>query len=453
MTRGVILPFLSLYYPGGDTDVFDLENSRPAELRRPLLRSSRPGSPLGHVGVLRRPGQGRGRWPTRRLVVATDQADGAAPDCGDANHGRFPDPQARPSLQAQAGLEGLLAFARRRRVPTDARLEPVAEPEDGGRALAGAVAVRSAGPAVAGVYRRGRAAVDGRTDGSGQALAHGRRSQLPDVPENLYPLHRQAGADLAQGAGPAEPLRAPDRPLPGQRPRRRQPPRAGHRKGRVLDPGQDHVSSGDGDGGGSLPGPRPLRRRPAGVGVFAADRRFQQRRPHRPPTDRSLRPRCAGRPEIGNPGRATPDPDPDRRQAGSGKAAYRHRRDRFGGRRREIPGRNPDAGSVGWADPQPHALRAAGAVNQAVGRRRPRWRRKPDSAAQLRRLGRRHPRRLRRPRGGADRLEGRRHDRRLGYPVPAALVPDRHDPDGHRLRLQPVGVLRVSPAALGRRLG
>jgi len=108
---------------------------------------------------------------------------------------------------------------------------------------------------------------------------------------------------------------------------------------------------------------------------------------------------------------------------------------------------------LGGADPQPHALRAAGAVDQAVGRRRPRRRRTPDGAAQLRRLGRRHPLRLRRPRGGADRLEGRRHDRRLGHPVPAALVPDRHDPDGHRLRLQPVGVLRVPPAPLGRRLG
>ena len=110
-------------------------------------------------------------------------------------------------------------------------------------------------------------------------------------------------------------------------------------------------------------------------------------------------------------------------------------------------------GPPGRPHPQSHALRAAGAVAEAAGLRRP-WRdaaraRAPQFPGECGGGAGELP-----PAGGpGGRVQIRGACRRLGLPVPAAAVPRRHGPSGHGLRRQSLGLLRGPAAGLRRDLG
>ena len=118
-------------------------------------------------------------------------------------------------------------------------------------------------------------------------------------------------------------------------------------------------------------------------------------------------------------------------------------------RRRSRLVRRPRARAARRLHPQLHALRAAGAVDQAAQRRRPWRRRAAPGAPPLPCLGRGDrdivPGAGRRAHRAQER--GRRH--RLGHPVPAILVPRRARQHHQPVRRQYVGPFRVPPARRG----
>ena len=120
-------------------------------------------------------------------------------------------------------------------------------------------------------------------------------------------------------------------------------------------------------------------------------------------------------------------------------------------RNRSVDG--PAARRGGRADPQPDALRAAGAFAEAAFRRQP-WRRRPRRGAhrlpRLRRGNRGLVPRARHRCGGAP---PRRRDRRLGGPVPAARLPGLHGGRRDAVFRQPIRIVRDPAARRGLRYG
>ncbi len=109
------------------------------------------------------------------------------------------------------------------------------------------------------------------------------------------------------------------------------------------------------------------------------------------------------------------------------------------------------AGSLaGRADPQPDALRVAGALAEAACLRRPWWRHKKSRAPELSRLDRRRAGELPHPRRCHRRIARCGCRRGLGAAIPAAAFPRRHGAAADLAGGQSLGLVRIAVAGICR---